>query len=154
MRKIGFFNYISFFSISAIFGIAASVGLIFLTKPFPAQVQNIPVVSFNNAELYRHNVETKADPFSGPLADLFAPPKPVSPPPMPKIAPGQAERQISESERIYVIGVMPPDTCILRRGGEVLTVISGEKSPFGAIGNVTAEGVYVDGKFYKMGSGL
>ena len=140
MRKIGFFNYISFFSISTIFGVAASVGLIFFTKPFPAQMQNIPIVSFNNAELYRHNVETKADPFNGPLADFFAPPKPVAPPPMPKMASGQAERQISESERIYVIGVR--------------TVISGEKSRFGAIGNVTAEGVYVDGKFYKMGSGL
>ena len=40
MRKIGFFNYVSFLAASAILGIVASAGLIFLTKPYPVQVQN------------------------------------------------------------------------------------------------------------------
>lgn len=149
MRKIGFFNYISFFASSALLGIAASVGLIFLTKPFPAQVPNIPVISFNNVQLFRNNIETKTDPFSGPLAEIMSPKKPVVPAiPQPPSAP--AEPVIPESERISVMGIMPPDTCIVRKGSEIFTVSSGEKSPVGSVGKVTSEGVYVDGKFYKM----
>lgn len=149
MRKIGFFNYISFFASSALLGIVASVGLIFLTKPFPAQVTNIPVISFNNVQLFRNNIESKMNPFGGPLAEIMSPKKPVvSSIPKPPSVP--AEPVIPESERISVMGIMPPDTCIIRKGSEIVTVSSGQKTSVGSIGKVTSEGVYVDGKFYKM----
>lgn len=153
MRKIGFFNYVSFLAASAILGIVASAGLIFLTKPYPVQVQNIPLVGFNNAQLFNNSIVNKADLFGGPLADAMNPKK-VAAPEIPKIPSSPAGHTVSESERISVIGIMPPSACIIRRGSEMLSVVSGEKTAFGTIGDVTAEGVYIDGKLYKMPSGL
>lgn len=149
MRKIGFFNYISFFAGSAILGILFSTGLMFITKPLPAEKVNLPVISFNNVQLFKSNIETKINPFAGPLADLFAPPKPILPE-MPAVPETPAEPVIPENERIFVMGILPPDTCILRKGGQVITVRSGKKSEFGEIGKITSEGVYVDGKLYEM----
>ena len=149
MRKIGFFNYISFFAGSAILGILFSSGLMCVSKPLPVEKVNLPVISFNNVQLFRSNIETKVNPFAGPLADVFSPPKPIAPK-MPAALKTPSKPVIPENERISVMGILPPDTCILRKGGKVITVRNGKKSEFGEIGEITSEGVYVDGKLYKM----
>lgn len=148
MRRIGFFNYISFFSSSALFGIAASVGLIFLTKPIPPQVPVIPVIGYHNVQLFMNAIGTKIDPFAGPLVEM-ATAKKISGPSFPK-PPSLPSKPVKTEPSFSVIGIMPPDTCILKNGSDIFTVSTGEKSAVGTIGKVTAEGVYVNGKLHKM----
>lgn len=149
MRKIGFVNYTFSLSVCSLLGVGLAVGLIFITKPMPPSKNTLPVISFNNVQLFRSSVEAKTSPFSGPIMDVV---KALEKPKMPKVpaVPKMPEERISESEQIYVLGVLPPDTCVLRKGSEILTAKSGEDMKFGKVSQVTSEGVYVNGKFYKM----
>ncbi len=53
-------------------------------------------------------------------------------------------------ETIEVLGVLPPDTCILRKGSETVTVRANEDSSIGSVGQITSDGVYVNGNFYAI----
>lgn len=87
----------------------------------------------------------------------MAPPTPPSVPSMPgssnrpDIPIGNVGSNYSPaSEKMEVIGVLPPDVVILRRGGETVTARSGSDTEFGHIGTVTSIGCYVDDTFVML----
>lgn len=87
----------------------------------------------------------------------MAPPTPPSVPSMPgssnrpDIPIGNVGANYSPaSEKLEVIGVLPPDVVILRRGGETVTARSGSDTEFGHIGTVTSIGCYVDDSFVML----
>ena len=87
----------------------------------------------------------------------MAPPTPPSVPSMPgssnrpDIPIGNVGSNYSPaSEKMEVIGVLPPDVVILRRGGETMTARSGSDTEFGHIGTVTSIGCYVDDTFVML----
>lgn len=87
----------------------------------------------------------------------MAPPTPPSVPSMPgssnrpDIPIGNVGANYSPaSEKMEVIGVLPPDVVILRRGGETVTARSGSDTDFGHIGTVTSIGCYVDDTFVML----
>lgn len=87
----------------------------------------------------------------------MAPPTPPSVPSMPgssnppDIPIGNVGANYSPaSEKMEVIGVLPPDVVILRRGGETVTARSGSDTEFGHIGTVTSIGCYVDDTFVML----
>ena len=87
----------------------------------------------------------------------MAPPTPPSVPLMPgssnrpDIPIGNVGANYSPaSEKMEVIGVLPPDVVILRRGGETVTARSGSDTEFGHIGAVTSIGCYVDDTFVML----
>lgn len=87
----------------------------------------------------------------------MAPPTPPSVPSMPgssnrpDIPIGNVGANYSPaSEKMEVIGVLPPDVVILRRGGETVTARSGSDTDFGHIGAVTSIGCYVDDTFVML----
>ncbi len=87
----------------------------------------------------------------------MAPPTPPSVPSMPgssnrpDIPIGNVGSNYSPaSEKMEVIGVLPPDVVILRRDGETVTARSGSDTEFGHIGTVTSIGCYVDDTFVML----
>ena len=148
MRKIGFINYVVSLVLSSMCGVGFATGLIFFTEPAPSPKQSLPVISFNNVQLFRNNVDNKHNPFAGPMRDAIKAiekskmPEPPSTPDVPSMGQG--------FEKIEVLGVLPPDTCILRRGSDTLTLRANEDSIIGKVGKITSDGVYVDGIFYSF----
>lgn len=51
---------------------------------------------------------------------------------------------------LAVIGILPPDVCILQRGGETLTARSGTQTKFGYVGSIDAGGAVVDGTYLNI----
>lgn len=149
MRKIGFVNYAVSLVLSSLCGVGFATGLIFLTKPAPSAKQTLPVISFENVQLFRNNIEIKKNPFDGPMKDAV---KAVERAKMPKApsTPKVPSMDKAFGDRIEVLGVLPPDTCILRKGSELVTVRANEDSKVGKIGQITSDGVHVDGNFYAI----
>lgn len=149
MRKIGFVNYAASLVLSSLCGVGFATGLIFLTEPAPSAKQTLPVISFDNVQLFRNSVESKKNPFDGPMKDAI---KAVERAKMPAVPSTPKVPSMSKEfgERIEVLGVLPPDTCILRKGSETVTVRTNEDSSVGKVGEITSEGVYVNGIFYAI----
>lgn len=61
--------------------------------------------------------------------------------------PGAPARQ---SEVLSVIGVLPPDVVILKKGGQTITAKTGSKTDFGTIGTISKTGATVDGNWIEF----
>lgn len=149
MRKIGFVNYAVSLVLSSLCGVGFATGLIFLTEPAPSAKQTLPVISFDNVQLYRNNVESKVNPFDGPMKDAIKAIEKAKMPEVPAV-PKVPSMNKGFGETIEVLGVLPPDTCILRKGSETVTVRANEDSSIGSVGQITSDGVYVNGNFYAI----
>lgn len=149
MRKIGFVNYAVSLVLSSLCGVGFAIGLIFLTQPAPSAKQTLPVISFDNVQFFRNSVESKNNPFDGPMKDAIRAIEKAKMPERPS-TPKVPAMNNDVGEHIEVLGVLPPDTCILRKGSETVTVNANEDSKFGSVGRITSEGVYVNGNFYAI----
>ena len=55
-----------------------------------------------------------------------------------------------EQDRALVLGVLPPDICIVSAGGKTYTCKLGDSIPLGTVNSITSKGVLIDGTFYKI----
>ena len=179
MKKINVSLRLSAYAASLFLSVVLVGGYAAVSTPPTASVPEIPVIHMDaisahvTSSLKEGAAEAESDakdatddalpevsnPFSAiPKAGAnVAPPTPPSVPSMPgssnrpDIPIGNVGANYSPaSEKMEVIGVLPPDVVILRRGGETVTARSGSDTEFGHIGTVTSIGCYVDDTFVML----
>lgn len=90
--------------------------------------------AFRNTSMIRQTVT--------PFGDMgFVPVIPV----LPELP--QAEKGVRDAIRI--VGLMPPKMVILQQNGKRISAVAGSETPIGRIGEITAQGCYIDGEFVK-----
>lgn len=55
-----------------------------------------------------------------------------------------------EKNALKVVGVLAPDLAVVTKDNKTITLKSNSNSSVGYVGNITARGVYIDGKFLEM----
>lgn len=110
-----------------------------------AEPQFLPNSSISSEilSLKRNNgIPSYASPF-GDMRAIKELPKPqIKPPSIPSMPVGNAT--------VSVVGLLPPDMAMVMRNGHVGTVKANTDTvEFGSIGNITSEGVYIDGVLHK-----
>lgn len=149
MREIGYSNVISTLVCSAILGVCISGITLYFARPDTAAVNSLPTINYDNINLYESQV-SGSSPFrsqqnSDNVMDMPSMPTPPSVPSMP--APSGIP---NTGDQLTVIGLLPPDVCILRKGGITVTARSGSDTELGHVGSITDEGVYVDGQYLRI----
>lgn len=149
MREIGYSNVISTLVCSAFLGVFISGITLYFARPDTAAVNSLPTINYDNINLYKSRV-IGSSPFglrqnSDNVMDMPSMPTPPSVPSMP--APSGIP---NTGDQLTVIGLLPPDVCILRKGGITVTARSGSDTELGHVGSITDEGVYVDGQYLRI----
>lgn len=149
MREIGYSNVISTLVCSAFLGVFISGITLYFARPDTAAVNSLPTINYDNINLYKSHV-IGSSPFrsqqnSDNVMDMPSMPTPPSVPSMP--APSGIP---NTGDQLTVIGLLPPDVCILRKGGITVTARSGSDTELGHVGSITDEGVYVDGQYLRI----
>lgn len=73
-----------------------------------------------------------------------------TPPAVPSMPAGKGINNIVPGDKLRVVGLLPPNIAILQKSGKTLTVKSGQNSEYGYIGEITSNGVYIDGTFTQI----
>lgn len=145
MRRIGFLKTALTFSVCFVAGIGFSVAAAYAFRPLPVAEARIPVTNFDSIQglkggsIYANNPFRAAAPVNMSLPD--APGVPA----MPSMPGG-----MSETEKTVVLGVLPPDVCIISHEGKNYTLRIGDSTPFGKVEAISGIGVTVDGAFYRI----
>lgn len=147
MRKINFFEYILTLIASSACGIFFSGTLIYYTStPVISKIEQ-PVVAYEKINVNLHKATISgSSPFTATLPSVsnIDIPEPPDIPNMPKI--------VDTSQKLKVLGVLPPDICIIQRGSDTITSRRGESTKLGNIGDITNQGVYIDGQYIQIGN--
>lgn len=142
MRKVGFVKSTLVFSLCLICGAGFSFVAAYAFKPLPVAEARIPVTNFDNIQGLRGGSIYSNDPFRLTLpVDVTIPDAP-SVPAMPD--------GMSEQDGILVLGVLPPDVCIVSIRGKTYTCKIGDNIPPGTVDSITSKGVFVGGTFYRI----
>lgn len=142
MHKVGFVKSALTFSLCLFAGAGFSFAAAYAFKPLPAAEAKIPVTNFDNIKGLKGGSIYSNDPF------IFALPVNVSMPDAPSVPPMPAG--MKDKDGPLVLGVLPPDVCIVFTGGKTYTCRIGDNSPLGTVDNITSEGVLIGGTFYRI----
>lgn len=143
MRKISFLCYATVLGLSAVSGIILSSLSIYISKPVKPLTTNLPIIDYDKINTHKGGIILGQSPFKGTLTAPVLPEAPVPP-----SVPGMPD--IAAADKLVVLGVLPPDVCIIRKGADTVTARIGDDTKLGHIGNITPRGVYIDGNFIKI----
>lgn len=144
MRKINFLCYTIVLGLSAISGIIISCLFLYISKPVKPLVSNIPIIDYDKINTHKGGIILGQSPFNkGSFESLVLSEVPV-PPSVPMMP------DINTQEKLVILGLLPPDVCIIRKGADTVTARSGDDTKLGHIGNITPHGVYIDGRFIEI----
>ena len=142
MRKVSFVKSALTFSLCLIAGAGCSFISAYAFKPLPVAEARIPVTNFDNIQGLKGGSIYSTDPFRLALpVDINMPDAP-SVPAMPD--------GIREKDGTLVLGVLPPDVCIVSVGGKTYTCKLGDNIPLGPVDSITSKGVTIGGTFYRI----
>lgn len=141
MRKISFLGYATVLGLSAVSGIILGSFFLYISKPAESTSINLPVIDYDKVNTHKGGIILGQSPFKGSFVAPVLPEAPVPPsvPNMPDL-----------NEKMVVLGVLPPDVCIIKKGTETVTARSGDDTKFGHIGAITSNGAYIDGSFIEI----
>lgn len=141
MRKISFLGYATVLGLSAASGIILGSLFLYISKPVESTSINLPVIDYEKVNTHKGGIILGQSPFKNTFAAPVLPEAPVPPsvPNMPDM-----------NEKMVVLGVLPPDVCIIKKGTETVTARSGDDTKFGHIGAITSHGAYIDGSFLEI----
>ena len=142
MRKVSFVKSALTFSLCLFAGAGFSFAAAYAFKPLPVAEARIPVTNFDNIKGLKGGSIYSNDPF------ILALPVDVSMPDAPSVPPMPAGMR--EQDGPLVLGVLPPDVCIVSTGGKTYTCRIGDNIPLGTVDNITSEGVLIGGTFYRI----
>lgn len=163
MKKIAFSTKLSAYVASMALS-AVVFGSYNLLAPVP--VDHVPEIPIINLNTISPNIQV-ASPIKGdnPFGKIsmagagiakagmepgMVAPTPPQVPPMPGVEGNIGSNYKGPSMELSVLGVLPPDVVILSRGGKTVTAQSGNRTEFGTVGEVTAQGAYIDGTFISL----
>lgn len=146
MQKIGFLKIATLFIFAAIAGSLFSLSILFLSeyKQDISSKTEIPFVDYEKIDNYKGGTIMSNSPFKLSAPDMNIFPNAPVPPGIPDMP------NDYNNDKVVLLGVLPPDVCIIKKGHEVITAHSGEKTFIGVVTNITSQGIYLDGKFLKM----
>lgn len=148
MREIGYSNVISTLVCSAILGVCISGTTLYFTRPDTATVNSLPTINYDNINLYESQVSGSSPFRSHQNSDLNVMDMPAAP--TPPSVPSMPAASVSTGSQLTVIGLLPPDVCILQKGGITVTARSDSDTELGHVGSINDDGVYVDGKYLRI----
>ena len=142
MRKVSFVKSAFTFSLCLMTGAGFSVAAAYAFKPLPIAEAGISVTSFDNIKGLKGGSIYSDNPFGLSIpVDINMPDAP-SVPAMPY--------GMGEQDRNLVLGILPPDVCIISAGGKTYTCKLGDNTPLGTVNSITSKGVSIDGTFYRF----
>lgn len=148
MREIGYSNVISTLVCSAFLGVFISGITLYFARPDTAAVNSLPTINYDNINLYKSQV-IGSSPFGlRQNSDLNVMDMPAAP--TPPSVPSMPAASGSTGSQLTVIGLLPPDVCILQKGGITVTARSDSDTELGHVGSINDDGVYVDGKYLRI----
>lgn len=142
MHRVSFFKSALTFSLCLIVGAGFSFVAAYVFKPLPVAEAKIPVTNFDSIQGLKGGSIYANDPFR------FVPPANMTIPDAPSV-PTMPDGG-GEQDRALVLGVLPPDICIVSAGGKTYTCKLGDSIPLGTVNSITSKGVLIDGTFYKI----
>lgn len=143
MRKISFLTYATVLGLSAVGGIIFSSLFLYIAKPVKPITSNLPIIDYDKINTHKGGIILGQSPFKGTLTAPILPEAPVPP-----LVPGMPD--IAAGDKLVVLGLLPPDVCIIRKGADTITARAGDDTKLGHIGNITPRGVYIDGNFTEI----
>ena len=142
MKKISFLRYVGTLMASGLFGASLTLGLLISSHPAEVNMPQQPAVNYDSISFLKNNIIVGSSPFSerdvSKVQDLSGPIIPELP---------------QQDERLRVIGLLPPDVVILKKGGETVTAMVGEDTKFGHINSVFDSGAVIDGQYREFFTG-
>lgn len=148
MREIGYSNVISTLVCSAFLGVFISGITLYFARPDTAAVNSLPTINYDNINLYKSHV-IGSSPFGlRQNSDLNVMDMPAAP--TPPSVPSMPAASGSTGSQLTVIGLLPPDVCILQKGGITVTARSDSDTELGHVGSINDDGVEVDGKYLRI----
>ena len=69
---------------------------------------------------------------------------------MTPVMPNQELIEAEASGKLLVLGVIPPEIAIIKKGDAVQTIRVGEDNPHGTVDYVTRSGVSINGRFLSL----
>lgn len=152
MIKIHKKMQIGVFACAAVLGAAAAFIPLYLNNnvaektikliDYEREIMNLQATAINKASPF------KAAALATAAKETLLPPTPPSVPAMPTGPKGI--NNIIHQDKLTVVGLLPPNIAIIQKSGKAITVKSGQKSEYGYIGEITSNGVYIDGIFMKI----
>ena len=142
MRKVSFVKSALTFSLCLICGAGFSFVAAYAFKPMPVAEARIPVTNFDNIQGLKGGSIYSNDPFRFVLpVDVTIPDAPG----VPAMSDGMREK-----DGTLVLGVLPPDVCIVSVSGKTYTCKIGDNIPLGTVDSITSKGVSIGGIFYRI----
>ena len=142
MRKVSFVKSALTFSLCLIAGAGFSFVAAYAFKPMPVAEARIPVTNFDNNQGLKGGSIYSNDPIR------FVPPVDVTIPDAPGV-PAMSDG-MREKDGTLVLGVLPPDVCIVSVSGKTYTCKIGDNIPLGTVDSITSKGVSIGGIFYRI----
>lgn len=144
MRKISLLKTALTFSVCVIAGAGFSFVAAYAFRPLPVAEARIPVTNFDNIQGLKGGSIYSNDPFR------YTAPVKMDAPEVPGVPAMPAMPAMSEQDKTVVLGVLPPDVCIVSGGGKTYTCRVGESIPLGTIESISSKGVMIDGAFIRI----
>lgn len=143
MRKISFLTYSTVLGLSAVSGIIFSSLFLYIAKPVKPITSNFPIIDYYKINTHKGGLILGQSPFKGIAAHPLLPEAPVPPQ-----VPGMPEA--IGDDKLTVLGLLPPDVCIIKKGSDTITARVGDDTKLGHVGDITNRGVYIDGTFIEI----
>ena len=142
MKKISFFRYVGTLVASGLLGAGLTFGLLISSNPAEVNMPKQPAVNYDSISFLKNNIIIGSSPFSERDVSRF---QDLASPIIPELP--------QQDERLKVIGLLPPDVVILKKGGETVTAMVGEDTKFGRINSVFVGGAVIDGQYREFFTG-
>lgn len=126
-------------------GIILLGGFCFLDSGVRVSALKLPDSDISKLRPVSSEKITGANPFGSFEKEKLAVMAMPQPPKVPNM-PGE----IKKSAGVKVVGVIYPDMALISKGNKTLMVTAGQSTEAGYIGDITKEGVYIDGTFFKL----
>lgn len=150
MKKITNKTKLVIYTLSALTGMIAAALPVLTTVP--SQSTDIKTQDYAQefAKLYAAKINT-ASPFKEVVKDISNMEMPT-PPEVPSMPNGRhgVHNILSQDATLRVVGLLPPNIAIIQKSGKTITVRKGQDSEYGYIGEITKNGVYIDGTFIEI----
>ncbi len=142
MRNIGTKSLLNALMISGSIGVGITLLTLFALWPAEVKQQPLSVLNYRSIDISKGEIILRESPFLSGSRRLDEPVLPV--------IPDQELIEAESSGRLMVLGVIPPEIAIIKKGDSTMTIRVGEETAYGTVDYVTRSGVSINGRFLSL----
>lgn len=142
MRKIGTTSIVKALVISGTTGVCFTLLTFLVLWPAEVKQQPLSVLNYKSIDISRGEITLRGSPFLSASKRLDEPVLPI--------IPDQELLEAEASGKMVVLGVIPPEIAIIKKGESTQTVRVGEETAYGTVEYVTRSGVAINGRFLSL----